>query len=82
MTPIDPGTEAFEQHRPRLLRLAYRMLGSRSEAEDIVQDAWLRWRGVDAVAVEQPAAYLARTVTRLCLDALKSASSVVVGLVL
>lgn len=73
MTPIDPSTEAFEQHRPRLLRLAYRMLGSSSEAEDIVQDAWLRWRQVDPDAVREPAAFLARTVTRLCLDTLKSA---------
>ena len=73
MTPIDPSTEAFEQHRPRLLRLAYRMLGSSSEAEDIVQDAWLRWRRVDAGDVREPAAYLARTVARLCLDTLKSA---------
>jgi RNA polymerase sigma-70 factor (ECF subfamily) len=73
MTPIDPATEAFEQHRPRLLRLAYRMLGSSSEAEDIVQDAWLRWRQVDPDNVREPAAYLARTVTRLCLDTLKSA---------
>lgn len=73
MTPIDPSIEAFEQHRPRLLRLAYRMLGSSSEAEDIVQDAWLRWRQVDPYKVREPAAYLARTVTRLCLDTLKSA---------
>lgn len=73
MTPIDPSTEAFEQHRPRLLRLAYRMLGSSSEAEDIVQDAWLRWRQVDSDEVREPAAFLARTVTRLCLDTLKSA---------
>lgn len=73
MTPIDPSTETFQQHRPRLLRLAYRMLGSSSEAEDIVQDAWLRWRQVDPDDVREPAAYLARTVTRLCLDTLKSA---------
>jgi RNA polymerase sigma factor (sigma-70 family) len=73
MTPTDPSTEAFEQHRPRLLRLAYRMLGSAAEAEDIVQDAWLRWRSVDAGEVQEPGAFLARTVTRLCLDTLKSA---------
>jgi RNA polymerase sigma factor (sigma-70 family) len=73
MKPIDPPTETFEQHRPRLLRLAYRMLGSSSEAEDIVQEAWLRWRRVDPSDIEQPAAWLARTVTRLCLDTLKSA---------
>lgn len=73
MTLNDPSTELFERHRPRLLRLAYRMLGSSSEAEDIVQDAWLRWRQVDAADVREPAAYLARTVTHLCLDTLKSA---------
>ncbi|MGQ3017451.1 sigma-70 family RNA polymerase sigma factor [Phenylobacterium sp.] len=73
MKPIDPSTETFEQHRPRLLRLAYRMLGSSSEAEDIVQEAWLRWRRVDPRDIEQPAAWLARAVTRLCLDTLKSA---------
>ena len=53
--------------------LAYRMLGSRAEAEDVVQDAWLRWRKVDADTVEEPGAYLNRVVTRLALDRLKSA---------
>lgn len=62
---------AFEAERPRLLRLAYRMTGSFAEAEDVVQDAWLRWARADAVAV--PAAWLTRVVTRLCLDHLKSA---------
>jgi len=69
----DPATATFEAQRPRLLRLAYRMLGSMSEAEDVVQDAWLRWRGVDAATVEAPASYLARTVARLSLDVMKSA---------
>ncbi|VXB67291.1 sigma-70 family RNA polymerase sigma factor [Brevundimonas sp. G8] len=73
MMPTDPSTATFEQHRPRLLRLAYRMLGSASEADDIVQEAWLRWRRVDPGDIEQPAAWLARAVTRLCLDTLKSA---------
>lgn len=63
---------AFEAQRPRLLRLAYRMLGSLSEAEDVVQDAWPRWAAVDG-RVEVPAAYLTRIVTRLCLDQMKSA---------
>ena len=72
MTPTDPKIESFEAERPRLLRLAYRMLGSFSEAEDVVQDAWLRWAGV-SLSVDAPAAYLTRTVTRLCLDRLKSA---------
>lgn len=62
----------FEAQRPRLLRLAYRMLGSLSEAEDVVQDAWPRWATVDD-EVEMPAAYLTSIVTRLCLDQLKSA---------
>ena len=58
--------------RPRLVRLAYRMLGSVAEAEDAVQEAWLRYQGVDA-EVDRPEAFLARTVTRVCLDVLKSA---------
>ncbi|WP_123688812.1 sigma-70 family RNA polymerase sigma factor [Allostella humosa] len=68
-----PPTAAFEAQRPRLVRLAYRMLGSMAEAEDIVQDAWLRWQSVDVATVREPAAFLGRTVTRLCLDAMKSA---------
>ncbi len=62
----------FETERPRLLRLGYRMLGSLSEAEDIVQEAWLRWASTKE-SVDTPAAYLTRIVTRLCLDQLKSA---------
>lgn len=68
----DPGA-VFEVERPRLVRIAYRMLGSMAEAEDIVQDAWLRWRTVGQDEVRQPPAFLARTVTRLCLDSMKSA---------
>ena len=63
----------FEAARPMLLRTAYRMLGSLSDAEDIVQDAWLRWADVDQAGIEKPAAFLRRTVMRLCLDVLKSA---------
>ncbi|MCR6500672.1 sigma-70 family RNA polymerase sigma factor [Shinella sp. CPCC 101442] len=69
----DPATEIFEAQRPRLLRLAYRMLGTRSEAEDIVQEAWLRWHRSDREAVCEPSAWLTRIVSRLCLDAMKSA---------
>jgi RNA polymerase sigma-70 factor, ECF subfamily len=58
-------------HRGRLLGLAYRMLGSRSDAEDVVQDAWLRIAGVEGI--ENQEAYLVTVVTRLCLDRLKSA---------
>jgi len=69
----DTATAIFQTHRPRLVRLAYRMLGSLSEAEDVVQDAWLRWREVDLAGVQAPAAFLSRIVTRLCLDVMKSA---------
>ena len=62
----------FEAERPRLKRLAYRMLGSVAEAEDAVQDAWLRWDRAGAAA-DNPQAWLVQTVTRLCLDRMKSA---------
>jgi RNA polymerase sigma factor (sigma-70 family) len=70
--PPDARLDDFEAQRPRLLRLAYRMLGSVAEAEDIVQDAWLRWDRVEE-SVDAPTAYLTRIVTRLCLDQMKSA---------
>src|SRR5262245_2349729 len=68
----DPAA-SFEPHRRRLLGLAYRMLGSVSEAEDAVQDAYLRWHAADRDAVSDPRAFLTTTTTRICLDALKSA---------
>lgn len=73
-SPIEPGCRLadFQHERKRLVRLAYRMLGSFSEAEDVVQDAWLKWEQVDG-GIDSPAAYLTRIVTRLCLDRLKSA---------
>lgn len=63
----------FEQLRPRLSRVAYQMLGSVADAEDVVQEAMLRWLNADHATVHQPEAYLRRVVTRLCLDQLKSA---------
>ena len=63
----------FDPLRPRLIRIAYRMLGSVADAEDVVQEAFLRWMDVDRDAVREPEAYLRRVVTRLCLDHLKSA---------
>jgi RNA polymerase sigma-70 factor, ECF subfamily len=63
----------FELHRRRLRALAYRMLGSNSEADDMVQEAWLRWQAVDHATVQDPVAYLCRTTTHLCLDHLQSA---------
>jgi RNA polymerase sigma-70 factor, ECF subfamily len=62
----------FYPLRPTLIRVAYRMMGSVAEAEDVVQDAFLRWLDVDRDAVREPAAFLRRVVTRLCLDRLKS----------
>jgi RNA polymerase sigma-70 factor (ECF subfamily) len=62
----------FDPLRPALTRAAYRMLGSVADAEDVVQDAFLRWLDVDRDAVREPAAFLRRVVTRLCLDRLKS----------
>lgn len=58
----------FAAERPRLLGLAYRILASYSDAEDVVQEAWIRWQGVARDEVEQPAAYLTTVVTRLALD--------------
>ena len=75
MSRPDLPTDLFETHRPRLVRLAYRMLGSVAEAEDVVQDGWLRWRTVDPDGIREPAAWLTRTVTRLCLDQIRSARS-------
>lgn len=64
---------SFDPLRPLLTRVAYRMLGSVADAEDVVQDAFIRWLGTDRDAVIEPAAFLRRTVTRLCLDQIKSA---------
>jgi RNA polymerase sigma-70 factor (ECF subfamily) len=68
----DPAL-SFEPHRRRLLGLAYRMLGSLAEAEDAVQDVYLRWHAVDRDTVTDPRAFLTTVATRICLDALRSA---------
>lgn len=73
MEIVNDVTARFEALRPPLLRVAYRMLGSMVDAEDIVQDAWLRWAGTDQTTIRVPEAFLRRVVTRLCLDRLKSA---------
>lgn len=67
------GTEAFLTARPRLFAAAYRMLGTVSDAEDILQDAFLRWQAAPRAEVRDPTGYLMRITTRLCLDQLKSA---------
>ena len=77
MQPItnDDGVAVFESVRPRLFGIAYRMLGSAAEAEDIVQDAWLRWQGTDRSAVVDPPAFLATATTRLAITFAQSARS-------
>jgi len=64
---------SFDPLRPKLIRIAYRMLGSVADAEDVVQEAFLRWFDADRASIREPEAYLRRVVTRLCLDQLKSA---------
>jgi RNA polymerase sigma-70 factor (TIGR02957 family) len=71
----DDGLAAFAPVRPRLFGIAYRMLGSAAEAEDIVQDVWLRWQSANRSAVENPPAFLATTTTRLCINLAQSAQS-------
>jgi RNA polymerase sigma-70 factor, ECF subfamily len=67
--------DVFSADRPLLFSIAYRMLGSASDAEDVLQDAWLRYRSVDRSAIRSPKAFATTIVTRLCLDRLKSARS-------
>ncbi|MGY4961836.1 RNA polymerase sigma factor SigJ [Streptomyces sp. 900105245] len=67
------AAEAFERLRPRLFGIAYRVLGSVSEAEDVVQDVWVRWQGTDRGAVLDPGAYLAKAATRLAVNVARSA---------
>lgn len=75
MTLTERAQRYDREHAGTLRALAYRMLGSRAEAEDIVQEAWLRWANVDESTVQHAGAYLSRLVTNLCLDALGSAAA-------
>src|SRR6185437_13419500 len=63
----------FERHRPRLFGIAYRMLGTRTDAEDVLQDAYLRWHRGASDDLRSPEAWLVTTVTRLCIDRLRAA---------
>jgi RNA polymerase sigma-70 factor, ECF subfamily len=65
--------DVFDTDRPLLFSIAYRMLGSASDAEDVLQDAWVRYRGTDRSTIRSPKAFATTIVTRLCLDRLKSA---------
>ncbi|MEV6878687.1 RNA polymerase sigma-70 factor [Amycolatopsis sp. NPDC051128] len=70
---LEAATAVFTQVRPRLFGIAYRMLGSATEAEDLVQEAWLRWQTCDRSTVVNPEAFLATTTTRLAINVLQSA---------
>lgn len=65
----------FQRHRPRLYAIAYRMLGAVAEAEDVVQEAWLRWHGADRDAIENAEAWLVTATTRLSIDRLRAAKA-------
>jgi RNA polymerase sigma-70 factor (ECF subfamily) len=70
---MDSRTALFQQHRPRLFALGYRMLGTPADAEDVVHDAWLRWHAQDTAALDDPEAWLVTVCTRLALDRLRRA---------
>lgn len=72
---MDPQTALFQQHRPRLFGLAYRMLGTPADAEDILHDAWLRWHAQDNATLDDPEAWLVTVTTRLALDRLRRAKT-------
>ncbi|WP_189936000.1 RNA polymerase sigma-70 factor [Streptomyces sulfonofaciens] len=71
----DTATEVFEEHRPVLMGVAYRMLGRVADAEDVVQETWLRWSAAEHGEVRVPRAYLVRTTTRLAIDRLRRIKS-------
>ncbi|MFF3443807.1 RNA polymerase sigma factor SigJ [Streptosporangium sp. NPDC002721] len=71
--PGDDGATVFEQHRGMLVGVAYRLLGGFADAEDVVQEAWLRWSGVDRSAIEAPDRFLRTVVSRLSLDRMRMA---------
>jgi RNA polymerase sigma-70 factor (ECF subfamily) len=70
--PIADATALFQSQRPRLLGLAYRMLGDRAAAEDVVQEGYLRWSRIDPATLANPGAFLTRIVTRLAIDDLRA----------
>ncbi|SDH56468.1 RNA polymerase sigma-70 factor [Nonomuraea jiangxiensis] len=70
---LEQAVEIFAGVRPRLFGIAYRMLGSATEAEDLVQEVWLRWQNADRAVVENPAAFLATATTRLAINTAQSA---------
>jgi RNA polymerase sigma-70 factor, ECF subfamily len=75
VSSADDGLSAFMSVRPRLFGIAYRMLGGAAEAEDVVQDVWVRWQSTDRSVVRDAAAFLATTTTRLAINVMQSARS-------
>ncbi|WP_276529521.1 sigma factor, partial [Lactococcus garvieae] len=73
MSEPDDAAATFAAERPRLVGLAYRMLGTPDDADDVVQDAWFRWEAADRSAIREPAAWLTTVTTRLAIDRLRSA---------
>ncbi len=73
MSSAENAAAVFEQRRPFLLGLAYRILGSRAEAEDVVQELFIKWLEADRAAIATPAAWLTTACTRHCIDLLRSA---------
>nr|WP_202461637.1 RNA polymerase sigma-70 factor [Streptomyces sp. SID8374] len=71
----DPATEVFEEHRPVLTGVAYRMLGRVADAEDVVQEAWLRWSSAAQEGIRESRAFLVRITTRLAIDRLRHLKS-------
>lgn len=74
-TPADHQDTAFTAARPRLFAIAYRMLGSRADAEDVLQDAWMRWHHADQSTLQSAEAWLVTVVTRLSIDRLRAAKA-------
>src|SRR5215469_15745427 len=72
---MDQATALFQQHRPRLLGLAYRMLGTQADAEDVLHDAWLRWDQQDTNSLDDAEAWLVTVTTRISLDRLRRAKT-------
>jgi RNA polymerase sigma-70 factor, ECF subfamily len=72
VNPMQDRTSEFERHRPRLFGIAYRILSSRADAEDVLQDAYLRWHRGAPGELRSPEAWLVTTVTRLCIDRLRA----------
>ena len=69
---VTSDEQTFSEHRKLLFAIAYRLLGSVADAEDVIQDAWFKWSAADRIQVSDPKAYLARIVSNLAVDRLRS----------